>query len=352
MTGLAGAFSVSLRVDAPSPAPDAMLSAASDALRTRVYAELGLKPRSVAWVTVVPGTRKGDEVLARLIARREAGELVVGSATLTETIAWDQAGTAEWFLLDSKVVDDFSLWDDYPRCKAGTLPKVHALNHTFVSSGFRTLCLEQRLRGVSFLQCENRGRKPGEPWFVALPDHSLGRGLDHPWFDRARWLRDVSHRPDRRSSSLDMGQSSFHQHWLRDDAREEPLATLLRLCPMAGAYPGGIVGLQIVTIPRYWSGAVPDADFAYVPWGEDGPNREGKILRFRWLTVSQQARAALIGGGLFDPRAFLPVAIVRDVPAEQPVLDRLHAPIPPMYTPAELAVLRERQSRLTGDTDD
>ena len=339
-------FNLMVRVDAPDTPGQAggMSGPASDALRKRLYPELKLKTRSVAWIAFDFGTAKGEAAMARLIAEREAGRIVAGSAYLTESIDWKHADAAEWFLLNTKQVDDFTLWDNYPACKAGTLPPVHALNHTFVSAAFVEACQARRLRGISFLQCKNRGRKPGKPWFVALPDHFLGRGLDHPWFDRAKWVPRVGNHPNRRTSAVNIGQSQFHQRFLRDDVSHPVLDAMLRLSPQNPSY-SSIEGFHLVGIPRYWSGVVPDADFAFIPWGEDGPNREGKRLRFRQLMIARNARAALIEAGLFDQKAFLPVTIVPDAAPEQ-ILDRNAAPIPPMYSIAELAILRAHERDL------
>jgi hypothetical protein len=342
-------FSLTFRVDSPTAPADGtwtVTSEESEALRQRLYASLGVKPRSGSWVTVVPGTRKGDAVLRALATEREAGRAVVGAATLAEAHGRLEVDAAPWFLLGTRTVDDFNLWDAYPSCRAGTLPKVHALNHTFVSSAFVTVCREHRLRGVSFLRCGSRGRKAGDPWFVALPDDALGRGLDHSWFDRARWLADVRHRPARRSSAIAIGQWSFHQCWLRDAAASEaPLCDVLVVCPTPPEYtPLG--GLTVVTIPRFWRNALPDADFAYLPWGEDGPNREGKILRFRNLYISARGRRALIEAGLFPEKMFFPIRVVDHPEPGVALLDSAANPLTPMYTPDELAVLRAQERAL------
>lgn len=60
-------------------------------------------------------------------------------------------------------------------------------------------------------------------------------------------------------------------------------------------------------MPRYWTGALPAADFAHVPWGEDGPNREGRILRFRQLAVRDRARQVLVEAKLVPAKSFLPL---------------------------------------------
>jgi hypothetical protein len=121
---------------------------------------------------------------------------------------------------------------------------------------------------------------------------------------------------------------------------------MLRLCPMPERYASGLDGFTVVTIPRYWSGAVPDADFAYIPWGEDGANREGKMMRFRQLMVSARARQALLAAGLFVKKAFLPVAIDAAAAPGQLLLDQPAKPVPPMYSAAELAVLRAHEQQL------
>ena len=341
-------FSLTLRVDAPTSADGnwSATSSESDALRQRLYPSFGVRARSRAWVTILPGTKKGDAVLRTLSAEREAGRAVVGAATLAEACGRSETDAAHWFLLGTRTVDDFNLWDAYPSCRAGTLPKVHALNHTFVSSAFVAVCRERQLTGVSFLRCASRGRKPGDPWFVALPDSALGRGLDHVWFDRTRWLADVRSRPDRRTSALATGQWSFHQCWLRDAAVDAmPLRDVLAVCPTPPEYtPLG--GLTITTIPRFWRGALPDADFAYIPWGEDGPNREGKILRFRNLYVSAHGRRALIDAGLFPEKMFFPVRVVDSPEPGVDLLDSAEHPLKPMYTPAELEHLRARERTL------
>jgi hypothetical protein len=205
------------------------------------------------------------------------------------------------------------------------------------------------LTGLAFLRCRNAGRKQGPPWFAALPDHPLGHGLDHPWFDRDRWVRDVGGDGRKRSSAINTAQYAFHQTWARLDLaeRDPTVGPLLELFATA-ADESTLTGLTIVTVPRYWTGALPASDFAYLPWGEDGPNRVGKLLRFRQLAVGRRARAALVEAGLFPEKVFL---AVRSVAAPEPgvaMLDAIYPPDPPMYSPDELAGLRRRERELFG----
>jgi hypothetical protein len=345
-------YELDLRLDAPSGEPSDLgnaLTEESQQVRARLYRELGLKVHSAGWVSVDPGSDKGLRTIQRLIEMSRSGRAFAGAGTLWERPDQSDITAADWFQLATDTAPhSFSLWDDYPCYKAGSHPKGHALNHTFVSAAFVEACVRSRLIGVSFVRCKNKGRKRVQPWFVALPDRSLGHGLDHPWLDRKKWLCEVSSDRSKRSSSLDTAQSSFHQRWLREDLGPDGhlLKSLLELFPDRTTSGTTLMGLKFVTVPRYWTKVFPDADFAYIPWGEDGPNREGKILRFRLLMASRRGRQALIDAGLFAEKAFLPVRSVA-VPEEGvEILDQLHSPVPPMYTPDELTALRMEEKRV------
>ena len=344
---------LTLRVDAPPAGADGstdMLGPESDRVRKRIYAELHLKPHNVSWVSLALGKPRAERALDFLIEECRRARAVVGTAHLVETLNGDEAAQADWCVLHTRMVDgSFSLWDDYPRCRAGTLPAVHALNHCFVSSKFVSACDEARLRGIGFLRCRPGGRKPGPPWFAALPGHFLGKGLDHPWFDRERWVEHVAADRGRRRSSLDTGQHAFHQFWLRRTVidRDPLLGRMLALCPMPREPGSGLFGLSFQWVPRYLASAQPDADFAYLPWGEDGPNRDGKMMRFRLLAVRRRARHALMAKGLFRDRDFLPV---RSLEAAEPgvaLLDGEGETPGPMFDAAELAGLKSREQLLS-----
>ncbi|HXV12485.1 MAG TPA: hypothetical protein VD839_16920 [Burkholderiales bacterium] len=345
---------LTLRVDAPPAGPDGstdLLGAESQHVRERIYVALRLKPRSVSWVTLALGTPKAERAIESLVEERRAGRAVVGSAQLREELDEAENAESEWSILNTRQVDNsFSLWDDYPQCRAGTLPEVGALNHTFVSDRFVSAYEQARLNGLDFLRCRNSGRKPGPPWFVALPKHFLGKGLDHPWFDREPWVAHVAHDSRKRTTSIDTGQCAFHQFWLRrDQAERDPLLVkLLALCPLPAEFGTGLFGLRFQMAPRYFAGSQPDADFAYVPWGEDGPNRVGKVMRFRLLAVRRRARQALTEAGLFQDRDFAGVRSIALVEPGVELLDGRGDGPGPMYTEAELTALRASELEIGG----
>ena len=340
---------LSLRVDAPAD-PAVFTSEESRRLRERIYGALRLKIFSVGWVTLRLGTPKADAAIDLLAEARRANTALVGTAHLAEKLDEEEEPQSDWSLLSTpQVSGSFSLWDDYPEFKPGGMPKVHALNHTFVSEQFVSACERAGLRGLEFLRCRNAGRKAGPPWFVALSRHSLGNGLDHPWFDRSRWVRHVKDDAAKRIGAIETGQSQFHQFWLRAAEVEANafVQRLLELCPMRPEPESGLFGLNFVTVPRYLARAEPKEDFAYLPWGEDGPNRLGKILRHRLLAVRRHARDALIAAGLFKLRDF---QRVRSVASPEPGvldLDERYEAVRPMYSAEEFAALRaqERQRK-------
>jgi len=340
-------YELSLRVDAPGDERMFFDDGTSARARERVYGALRLKVFSSAWVRLSLGTSKADQAMAMLVQERQANSALVGTAHLAEILAEEEEPRSDWSLLYTpQVSGSFSLWDDYPEYKPGSLPKgAHALNHSFVSAEFRAVCERAALTGLEFLRLRNASRKAGPAWFAALPRRSLGNGLDHPWFDRSRWVPHVRHHAGKRISEVNIGQSQFNQYWLRDaEVRSNAFVQrLLELCPMPGKAESGLFGLTFVMTPRYLAGIEPAEDFAYVPWGDDGPNREGKVMRFRMLALRRRARDALVAAGLFKPRAFKRVLSVAAPEAGVANLDQLHPPVPPMYTAAELAALRARE---------
>jgi hypothetical protein len=337
-------YEFTFRVDAPGD--DRQFgSEVSDEYRRRVYGALKLKDFSAAWARIRFGTPKWKEAVE--LFRRE--RVLIGSAHFAQQLDEEDEPHSDWSLLYTpQVSGSFSLWDGYPEYKPGSLPKnAHALNHSFVSEEFVAACERAGLRGIEFLRCKNTGRKAGPPWYAALPAHTLGHGLDHPWFDRDRWLPHVRDHSRKRFDATHTGQSQFHQFWLRPQARGEPLVhELLEICPMPQEPGSGLFGLKFVMAPRYLSRMEPQEDFAYVPWGEDGSNREGKMMRFRQLMVRRRARDALIAAGLVKARNFLRVRSVATPEPGVADLDAKYPPPPPMYSAEELSAMRAQRPQM------
>jgi hypothetical protein len=128
-------------------------------------------------VTIALGSDKGRDPVQAILEECRAGNVVAGSATLFERLDEAETAAADWFYVTTKTADrSFTLWDDHPSYAPGAVAGQHVMNHTFVSDEFVQACERSGLRGLSFLRCRSRGRKPVRAWFVALPDQGLGSG--------------------------------------------------------------------------------------------------------------------------------------------------------------------------------
>lgn len=314
------------------------------------YRTLGLRAVG-GWATLDPLAPKAARALERLELFVRSGAARVDEARLHESMTAAELEACEWFELGNRFFKGnpgFTLWDDYPSCRSAAVPDgIHLFADCVVSARFRALVTKRRLRGLEFLRVREKSRKPRLAWFVALPRAPLGQGVDHPWFDRPRWevyLR--AHPATTHDQDATRPPRHFRGAWVRDAAyRSEPLlARLERLLPERSETP--LAGLAVFPVARYWRGRIPAADFAYVPLCPDGPNRDGKILRFRGLCASRRARDVLLRAGLFRQQDMTPLVLVDAPPAGAPNLDRRHPPAPPMYTPAELTALRAAERSL------
>jgi hypothetical protein len=336
-----------LRLDPHETQPNWLWDPAAPEFRKSFYRSFGLG-RSDTWATIDPATPKGVRALDRIELLVKSGAVLLGEARLQESLTGAELDACEWFELGNRFFKGdpgFSLWDDYPSCRSAAIPnEVHLTADVLVSEAFRAVVEAERLRGLEFLRVKEKSRKPKLAWYVGIARQQLGQGVDHPWLDRGRWeqyLRDHASRTYDQDPTRPPGH--FSGHWVRDDAGRSDalLARLLRLVP-EGAGPV-LEGLTVLGVPRYWRERLPAADFAYVPAGRDGPNREGKILRFRKLCARRRARDALLAAGLIREQDAEPLLVVDEPPAGAPNLDLLYPPAPPMYSDAELAALRAQE---------
>jgi hypothetical protein len=345
------AYELFLRLDPHDPQPNWLHDPAAPALRKSFYRSLGLRGTDT-WVTIDPLAPKTADTLDRLEVLVKSGAVAPGEVRLRESLTAQELDACEWFGLENRFFKGepgYSVWDDYPACKSAAIPDgIHLFEDVLVSAMFRAVVETQRLGGLEFLRVREKSRKPKLAWHVAVARAPLGQGVDHPWFDRARWeryLREHAARTYDQDPARPPGH--FSGGWIRDEAyRAEPLlARLLKLLPEKSEQP--LVGLTILPVARYSRAHLPPADFAYVPLGRDGPNRAGRLFRFRRLCASRRARDALLGAELIRERDAEPLLVVDAPPAGAPDLDRLHAPPPPMYTDPELATLRVAEAALS-----
>lgn len=345
------AYQLVLRLDPRDAQPNWLHDPAAPAFRKSFYRSLGLRGTDT-WATIDPLAPKSGATLDRIELLVKSGAVALAEARLRESLTRQELEACEWFALENRFFKGdpgFSLWDDYPSCRSAAIPAgIHLFADVVVSEAFRGVVEAGGLRGLEFLRVKEKSRKPKLAWYVAVARQPLGQGVDHPWFDRARWEQYVREHP---ATTYDQDPTRppghFRGGWVRDEAyRSDPLlARFARLLPERSE--AALVGLTVLCVPRYSRAHLPVADFAYVSLTPDGPNREGKVLRFRRLCASRRARDALLGAGLIREQDAEPLLVVDALPAGAPDLDRLHPPPPPMYTDAELAELRAAEQAIS-----
>lgn len=339
-------FEADIRLDLSGDQPECSFSAAANEFRLRVYRELKLRTFSSAWIRLQLDQPKAKIVLARFRQLYTDRQAVLGYCLLKETLLPEERAQAPWFLIGTKhEIDSFSLWDDYPRCNYGTLPASrNILNDCFVSERFVDAYREATLTGLEFLRCRNKGRKSGRPWFAARATAHLGNGLDHPWFLRERWEAMMRHDPrSYRDQRLESGQWSFHQALLKPNlSLPEPVAQLLSL--VDGEPTSVIRGVKFLMVPRFLEAHLPSVDFAYLCETPDGPNADGKMMRFRRLAVRAPAARRLIERGILIEKELFPVRAVSGLDAGH--VERPDEPACPMWTDGEWRALKEQEGAL------
>jgi hypothetical protein len=306
--------------------------------RQAVYHSIGLRLFSQAWAKTVltPATAR------RIVAAVVPGRTCLGSGILSETLTDEENQTCEWFVLadrHSSIGNDFSLWSEYPQCRADRYPAtLHAQGQHFVSQRFKETVERHGLTGLDFLWVRDLGRYQAPQWYAAIAQRPLGHGLDHPWFDRTNHLAraatlgaDVS--PDGSYGVRHFDNRHFGDRWTSGDGE---IDDLLRLFP--GDTP---LGLMMNAIPRYLRSCVPDTDFAYV-WGDPTElSREGRTVRPRDLCFNRRARDILLEHQILSSNDALGVLLLERPPAGVVDLDARASSYPaPVLLPAELSRLR------------
>jgi hypothetical protein len=326
-------YVLSFRVD-PADASN------QDAFRRDLYHRFGLKLFSVAWAQIeLPGWPRLRELTSALEDLQRRGVARPGSGVLVETLDAGEIDRCEWFLLRRERDVDYDV-DPYPTIRADRVPPGrHILDDArFVSERFRSAVEAAQLSGIEFLWVEDLGKHRAVQWYVPIAHHCLGRGHDHPWFDRARahsaGIRAALPAYDRVAQGISQFDGTkLKPGWTTGDPDAD---RLLSMFPT-----DSVLGLMIQMLRRFDRDALPAADFAY-DWDWDLESDERP--RLRRLAVSARARAALLEAGVVTAEEIEPV-LTLDPSAIGRVEFAGECP-PPVYTPSELAQLRnEEQSR-------
>jgi hypothetical protein len=344
-------------------------------------AEVGVRMTDRWWAELSLDHPGGLEPVAeRLESLAGEGIARPGSGHLSFWLEDDAAAPLEWFELDP--VRTFPIRRSAPvkEFSAGDLPQgchvAHGGWEQYVSESFKAAVEEEGLSGLELLWVRDVGRYRAPQWFEAMAVAALGRGLDHPWFDRAAfeaWWRSggdtlpliertiatspggeresweakrtglLRKRADLATSAARrFGARQFDNRFVKDGAGfAEPAPNrILRLFPSQDR----LTSLSIAGPPIVLRQFLPPTDFAF-SWGEwEGQARDEPDMGGR-LCFNRRARNLLLRRKLVQPRECRGVLVVEGPPPGAPVFDAPGFPPPARLTAEELARFRFAESR-------
>lgn len=279
-----------------------------------------------------------------------------GSAHIEEWLEEDERMKLEWFVLSPTA--EFDEWPepqkkDFPALNRLEVPTtkadaykagVHvAGGRGFVSESFKELVEREGLAGVEFIWVPDIGKYEAPQWYLPVAAESLGRGLDHPWFDPSKFI--TSNWPDGRADQPQepewrygvagwFSSDQFRPRAGYDDPIKDKLLSMFRKGQ-----------LHVESHRRALRKHLPDTDFAYV-WVS--PEQD----RVRQLCVSRKARDLLIEARLVGQTECVGVEVLDRRYKGAELLDGLPggpAGPGPAYSSEEIAAIREEEARAWAD---
>jgi hypothetical protein len=278
-----------------------------------------------------------------------------GTGYLTQSLTDDAENQTGWFQLSK----DLKKLEAGPRCdywihatKADRMkPGIDVASARFgfaVSERFREVVEKHRLTGVEFVWIPDQGKYRAPQWYLPIAHNSLGRGLDHPWFDRKK----LNKHPDCRKKEEALwrcGVTWFFEKNLRDkpdfgSAIKDRLFYLFRNCR-------GICFVTFLTVLR---SHLPPTDFAYFggerdSWGECNGKKCKDSYRStggRGLCVNRQTRDLLIANKVSRAEDWAGIQVLDKPYKDAAVLDRLYPDPPgPLFTDEEIGWIRAEEAK-------
>jgi len=199
---------------------------------------------------------------------------------------------------------------------------------------------EANLTGLDWLPLPDMPDRDPLTWYQVFGTHFLGRGLDHPMFNRAR--RDTEYATDSLTSPMRcIGEPLVSHSNVRPDVRLAP-AHLERLRGLSSESAFRVEGTQ-----RLIREFLPPADFAYRGDSYGIETKRPEFGRRRDLYCCHRARESLLNARVMRPSDFIPIPVVSECEADVEVLDRRPLPLPPpTFTPEEAAAERARREAI------
>ena len=345
------------------------------------FAEAGIR-MSDRWWAEIPLDDPGvvASVVDRLERLARTGVARPGSGHLSFWLEDDAEGPLEWFELDPSRVFPIRRAAPVKEVSAGELPRgchvAHGGWEHYVSEAFKVAVAEEGLTGVELLWVRDVGRFRAPQWYEAIALSAIGRGLDHPWFDRtayeAWWQPGGDSLPlieraiatsrgvERKafeakkddllrrraeaaaSPARRFGARQFDNRFFKPGAgfSDDERNRLLRLFPREGRLASLTVAGPPIVLRRF----LPATDFAF-SWGEwEGHARDEADVGGR-LCFNRRTRDVLLRRKLVRADECRGVRILDEPPPGAIVFDAPGFPPPSRLTAEQLARHRLEEAR-------
>lgn len=372
--------SLVMRLDSASDAGGNDTEQAFHDLVRRTFADAGFRMSGRRWAEV---PLDDPPALLSLVERLEAlvcDDVVrVAAGHLAFRLEDDEGALLEWFELDPARTFPLRRSAPYQEFSAGDLPPgchVASGGTHFVSEAFKRAVEQEGLTGLELLWVKDTGRYRASQWYEAMPVAPIGRGLDHPWFDRAAfeawWARGgdtlamteraiaASHGverlvfeasrdelPRRRAKAIGkearrFGARVFDNRFFRAGAGfADERDRLVRLFVFEDLLNSLRVSSPLVVLRRF----LPPTDFAFSWGGLDGGARDDDTVRFGRVCFNRRVRDVLLRRKLVRPHECRGVRVLDEAPPDSSVFDDPERSPPRLIGVDELARLREDEAR-------
>jgi hypothetical protein len=341
------------------------------------FAEIGVRMSDRYWAET-PFDAGAAEPVVRLLEGLSRNRLAVpGTGHLSFRLEDDAERPLEWFELQPRQTFPIRRSRPYEEACAADVPAgAHAAQAgvPYVSEAFKRAVEEEGLTGLEFLWVKDVGRYRAPQWYRAVPGHALGRGLDHPWFDRlafeSRWLALGDYLPLWQRLSAESGATEREELLRKRAAKEAERAALAaahrlgarqfdlpffrrdasfgdpvrdRLFGLFGTEP--VFTLSLVSCAIVLRAYLPGTSFAFA-WGERGGEARDRPGVGGSLCFDRRTRDLLVGRALVRPDECLGVLVLDEPPPGAEVFDEPGHPPPPEFTPEEMEGLRVEERRV------
>ena len=342
----------------------------------RTFAQAGIRMSDRWWAEV---SLDDPESLRPLVERLETlardGVARPGAGHLSFRLDDHDEAPLEWFELDPARTFPMRRSQPYQEVSAGDLPPgCHVADGGthFVSDAFKKAVEEGGLTGLEVLWVRDVGRFKAPQWYEAMPAVAIGRGLDHPWFDRTAfegWWRtggdalpmlesllatnrgprreQVEAKREallkRRAEAAAAGARQFDVRFFRSGAgfADPERSRLIRL--FASQHP--LNSLKVVSPLIVLRRFLPASDFAF-SWGDwEGGARDDDAVPFGRVCFNRRVHDVLRRRRLVRPQECRGVLVLDEPPPGVEVFDDPDHPPPRSRTPDELAGARVDEAR-------